>query len=65
MSKHTYDKITITWTWRDVKTLHPDWSEDECKSYLMKVSKILQDRSIGLLQAIEWAWVPLEDDHEG
>lgn len=61
-----YDNVTITWTWRDVKTLHPDWSEDECKSYLMKVSKTLQDRSISLLEAIEWAWGPFhEDDHEG
>lgn len=48
-------KVTITWTWRDIETLHPDWSEDECKSYLMKVSKTLQDRSI------EFGWVILEE----
>ena len=48
-------KVTITWTWRDIETLHPDWSEDECKSYLMKVSKTLQDRSI------EVGWIILEE----
>ena len=72
MSNNNYHEITITWTWRDVKTLHPDWSEDKCKSYLMKVSKTLEDRSTlmevsnSLLEAIEWAWGPFhEDDHEG
>ena len=55
MSNNNYDKVTITWTWRDVETLHPDWSEDECKSYLMEVSKTLQDRSI------EFGLVILED----
>ena len=64
MSNNNYDKITITWTWRDVKTLHPDWSEDECKSYLMKVSMILRDRSVSLLEAIEWGWGPFHEDEE-
>ena len=64
MSNNNYDKVTITWTWRDVKTLHPDWSEDECKSYLMKVSMILRDRSVSLLEAIEWGWGPFHEDEE-
>ena len=64
MSNNNYDKVTITWTWRDVETLHPDWSEDKCKSYLMKVSKTLQDRSLKLLEAIEWGWGPFHEDEE-
>ena len=64
MSNNNYHEVTITWTWRDVKTLHPDWSEDECKSYLMKVSMILRDRSVSLLEAIEWGWGILEDEEQ-
>ena len=48
MINNNYDNVTITWTWRDVESLHPDWSEDQCKSYLMEVSKVLRDRSIEL-----------------
>lgn len=52
-------KVTITWTWRDIETLHPDWSEDECKSYLMKVSKYCP--SNGFLKLKEVGWVILEE----
>ena len=56
------DTVNIIWTWRDVKTLHPDWTEDKCKSYIKKVSKTLEARSTSLLEAIEWAWGPFHGD---
>lgn len=47
--------VTITWLPEDVQNLLPDLSEDEAEEALIKVSKILKDRST------EEGWQILED----
>jgi hypothetical protein len=39
-------ELTITWSWEDLESLRPDWSEDKCKESFDKVRKTLHDRSI-------------------
>lgn len=28
--------IAIEWCWEDLQGLHPDWTEEECKEWMMK-----------------------------
>lgn len=40
------NEIVIRWVPEDIKTLHPDWSQDQCEAALKKVSKQLVSQSI-------------------
>ena len=40
------EAVTITWLPDDVKSLYPDWTDEQCADALHQVSKYLVDSSI-------------------
>lgn len=48
--------VVIAWTAEDVKTLRPDWSEDQCEDFLKRIEHTLRDRSI------EFGWTIIESE---
>jgi hypothetical protein len=58
------NECKIVWKAEDIKTLRPDWTEEECEEWLMDNASIICDRSI------ELGWEVIEtllgqDDTEG
>ena len=40
------EDYTITWKAEDVKTLRPEWTDQQCEDWLFANWKYVQDRSI-------------------
>ena len=38
--------VVITWSWLDVLSLFPDWSQQKCEEILNGIAKGLHDRSV-------------------
>lgn len=39
---------TIRWVPADIKSLHPEWSDEKCADVLSDIAEYLEDRSIEL-----------------
>lgn len=37
-------KITLTWTADDIKSIRPEWKDDQCKKFLETIKRRLKDR---------------------
>ena len=48
--------VVIAWTVDDIKSLRPDWTEDQCADFLERIQDILRDRSI------EFGWTIIESE---
>ena len=48
-------KVYIMWSWRDIQSLQPNWTEEQCQEALWKHSETLKDVSISR------GWECLED----
>jgi len=48
MNDQDSDNVVIKWSWEDVQSLRPKWSQDECDEMLDKIAKGLHDRSVEL-----------------
>lgn len=48
--------VVIAWTSEDIKTLRPDWSEEQCEDFLQRIEDVLRDRSI------EFGWTIIESE---
>jgi hypothetical protein len=42
------EMVVIRWSWQDVQSLRPDWSQEKCDEVLGTIAKGLHDRSIEL-----------------
>ena len=42
------EMVVIRWSWEDVQSLRPDWSQEKCDEMLDAIAKGLHDRSIEL-----------------
>ncbi len=42
------EMVEIRWSWQDVQSLRPDWSQEKCEETLDTIAKGLHDRSIEL-----------------
>jgi hypothetical protein len=42
------EMVVIRWSWQDVQSLRPDWSQEKCDEMLDTIAKGLHDRSIEL-----------------
>jgi hypothetical protein len=42
------EMVVIRWSWEDVQSLRPDWSQEKCDEMLDTIAKGLHDRSIEL-----------------
>ena len=40
------EMVVIRWSWEDVQSLRPDWSQEQCDEMLDTIAKGLHDRSI-------------------
>ena len=58
-------EVTIKWKWNDIKTMRPNWTEDQCEEFLFDNRKSLQDRSIEIGWDIIAAHLPPEEEGEG
>jgi hypothetical protein len=36
-------ETSVTWTWQDVNSLRPDWSQEHCEFALSRISKVLKE----------------------
>jgi hypothetical protein len=50
------EAVVIAWTVDDIKTLRPDWTEDQCADFLDRIEDILRERSI------EFGWSIIESE---
>lgn len=57
---------TIHWCPADIKSLHPDWSDEKCADVLGDIARHLEDRSIELgwevIQTLLWDYEKDEDE---
>jgi hypothetical protein len=42
------EMVVIRWSWEDIQSLRPDWSQEKCDEMLDAIAKGLHDRSIEL-----------------
>ena len=42
------EMVVIRWSWEDIQSLRPDWSQEKCGEMLDAIAKGLHDRSIEL-----------------
>lgn len=42
------EKVTISWSRKDIEIIKPDWSPERCQKALSLIGKRLQERSVEL-----------------
>ena len=42
------EMVVIRWSWEDVQSLRPDWSQEKCDEMLDTIAKGLHERSVEL-----------------
>jgi hypothetical protein len=48
MNDQNSDKVVIKWSWEDVQSLRPGWSQEQCDEMLDTIAKGLHERSVEL-----------------
>lgn len=61
MSEYEPFKLNITWTYEDIKSIRPNWSDDKCDEFLSSIAGDIEDRSI----EVGWDVINMLADMEG